>query len=50
MLDWIELGTPVLAIALVASVVALSAVIRSYHRRKSSEEIIVEEADPITAS
>ena len=50
MLDWIELGTPVLAIALVASVVAISAVIRSYHKRKLSEENIVEKVESMTAS
>ena len=42
-----DLGTPVLAIALVLAVVALSVLIRSYHKRNAFEDPVIQE-DPET--
>jgi hypothetical protein len=50
-MNWIFDSTPVLAIALVAAVITLSAFIRSYHKRQAPPEEIItaEEAEPIVS-
>ena len=49
-LEFILGTTPVLAIALVGALIALSAFIRTYHKRKSSrEKVLFEEPGAIPA-
>jgi hypothetical protein len=50
-MNWIFDSTPILAIALIAAVIMLSAFIRSYHKRQAPPEEIVaaEETDPIVS-